>query len=65
MEQWRIAGPELERIRRQELRALTDDRALKAIHDLIELGDWSPVDGPRRERSGLVEQQALFQRQPR
>lgn len=52
---WRRAGPELERIRNEELRALTDD---KATFNATFLG----VSPPRRSTStsGLVEFQAYM-----
>jgi len=50
--QWEHAGPELERIRREELRQLTYDP--RAVSDLLDLGDRFPQRGPS---SGLVEMQ--------
>jgi hypothetical protein len=62
-EQWRIAyratSEALERIRTQELAAMTDEQALRQIESLC------VSEPPWRERpdwSGLVEQQALFHR---
>jgi hypothetical protein len=64
VEQWRAAyratAEELERIRARELHAMTDAEALRRMESLCVAGP------PWRERpdwSGLVEQQALFQRQ--
>jgi hypothetical protein len=62
-EQWRaeyFARTEaLERVRTRELAALTEEEAAKQIRSLC------VVEAPWRERpnwSGLVEQQAIFQR---
>jgi hypothetical protein len=62
MQQWREAAVELPRIRRQELRALTDEQALRAAGDLLALADLIPMSERRRTSSGLVDQQALFHR---
>jgi len=55
----RKAGPELEKIRREELRKLTDDDVRKQIHALLELANVAPCSRPL---SGLVEQQRIFQK---
>jgi hypothetical protein len=57
VETWRKAGPELERLRREELRALDVQRAIALL--------CGPVDyrlPPRAPKptSGLIEQQRLF-----
>jgi hypothetical protein len=62
VEQWRVTGPELARIRRQELRALTDARALVAANRLLSLVGVVYRNPARRTHSGLVEQQALLHR---
>lgn len=56
---WEEAGPLLEEQRWRELMALTDAQALKLTQSL--LGRQGIVRAPR-DTSGLVEQQALFQR---
>ncbi len=55
MQQWRAAGPELQRIRDNELRALDGSQASRAA---------SFVDGQRSTTnySGLIDQQAWFMR---
>jgi len=58
IETWRLAGPELEAIRRRELKALTDADVRQYVHDLF-TGPY-PFDIPAREGSGLVEQQRWF-----
>jgi hypothetical protein len=60
---WRLAGPELERMKRQELRALTDKEAYEQARALFAsvTGDaW--IDPDRRQSLGLIEQQLLFQK---
>jgi len=59
---WREAGPALEEVKRQELRAMSAERALwvaDAVLDMASHGWWNPA---RETRSGLVEQQDLFER---
>jgi hypothetical protein len=57
VETWKRAGPELERIRREELRAFRYEDKAGIIESLLEIG----VDfGRPRLTSGLVEQQRLF-----
>jgi len=59
---WREAGPALEKIKREELRAMTAERALwvaDAVLVMASHGWWNPA---RENWSGLVEQQALFER---
>ena len=62
MDNWREAGPELEVIKGRELRAMTPEQALEAadaVLDMASRGWWNPA---REAWSGLVEQQALFER---
>lgn len=54
---WQEAGPDLEAIRQQELRELTDADALAAADALLNLAAFL---GPDTAMSGLVEQQRLF-----
>lgn len=53
---WQTAGPELERIRREELRGLP--YKWEDVDMLLDMGDY--YDGPPRLTSGLVEMQRLF-----
>jgi hypothetical protein len=55
----RRAAPLLERIKRQELRRLTDDEQCQAMEDVLELAelDDSPTDS-----SGFVEMQRKLQK---
>jgi len=56
---WKRAGPELERVRREELRALD---AYAAIALLLGPADYTVEPRASRPSSGLVEQQRFFQR---
>ncbi|MBI4024629.1 MAG: hypothetical protein HY360_06580, partial [Verrucomicrobia bacterium] len=58
---WQTAGPELERIRREELRGLP--YKWKDVDTLLDMGDY--YDGPPRLTSGLVEMQRLFMKAAR
>jgi hypothetical protein len=53
---WERAGPELDRIRRMEVRGTDTVSALEALADAFE---WARRLPPRPS-SGLIEQQALF-----
>lgn len=57
IECWRVAGPELERIRREKLRNLGREECNRQIHALLGLGPHEP-----RVTTGLIEQQRIFQR---
>jgi hypothetical protein len=59
VERWRKAGPELEKVRREELRALTDAEARELFRSLLELAS---LHRQNRPTSGLVQQQRLFQK---
>ena len=61
VEHWQAVGPLLERVRHEELRAMTDDEAALAFESLAELA--CEVNNPTpRTTSGFVEQQRLFQK---
>lgn len=64
-QQWQSAYRDtveaLERIRAEELAAMTDEDALRCIESLSTIEPWR--DQPHW--SGLVDQQALFQRRKR
>jgi len=55
-----ITGPGLERIKKEELRALTDAQAAEDAETILSTSveDWTPES--RKTSSGLVEQQRLF-----
>ena len=57
VETWKRAGPELERVRREELRAFRHEENVGLIESLLDIG----VEfGRPRLTSGLIEQQRLF-----
>jgi hypothetical protein len=58
-EQYRATSEALERIRAQELAALTEEEAMRQIKSLRAFG---PVEREMSTESGLVEQQAVFHR---
>jgi len=58
VKQYRSAATELEAQRYAELRAMSDNKALRFANALLSI----PVANRRRETSGLIEQQAIFQR---
>ncbi len=58
---WDKTGPELERIRREELRGLPYRG--EDVDTLLEMGDH--YDGPPRDSSGLVEMQRFFMKAAR
>ena len=62
VETWKRAGPELERIRREELRAMDGPRTIALL-----CGEWDYSVPPRTPRptSGLVEQQRWFMKAAR
>ena len=56
---WKRAGPELERVLREELRAYKHEDNVEIIDGLLEIGCQF---AERRTTSGLVEQQRWFQK---
>ena len=59
IETWRHAGPELERIRRDEIRNADTQKAIKIFDGVVT--EVLKMHLPRLT-SGLVEQQAIFHR---
>jgi hypothetical protein len=57
VEIWKRAGPELERIRLEEVRGTDTTRAILILNDAFES---ARLTCSVRNTSGLVEQQALF-----
>ncbi|MFZ4695846.1 MAG: hypothetical protein ACOYMV_12040 [Verrucomicrobiia bacterium] len=57
IETWRRAGPELERIRREEIRKVETAAAMRALTDAFES---ALLHSSPSRWSGLVEQQAVF-----
>jgi hypothetical protein len=64
MSQWRSAAIELEKVRSQELRELSEQGSADLFNrcDIPEGGFW--ISPERSEASGLVEQQKFFMRSP-
>ena len=58
-ETWAKAGPELQAVRRRELREMTHEQRTRAF---ASLSQFASLLGKPRTTSGLVEQQRLFQR---
>lgn len=65
LDQWRAGAVALERQHRDELRALSPERALAASEALLDLAEPGRLSDSRRSHSGFVEQQALFHRRRR
>lgn len=60
VENWKETGPELERIRRREIRATDTPTALSALSSAFAAALF--LNPKPRPSSGLVEQQRLFSR---
>lgn len=60
--QWSETGRLMDAIRWQEVRALDDTTALRFADELIQMALAVPMPPERERSSGLVEQQAIFQR---
>ena len=62
VENWKAAGPELERLRREEIRSADTQKSIQ----LFDLAFKAALrNTPSRESSGLVEFQRLLKRLPR
>ena len=57
VETWKLAGPALEKIKREELRKLDYSKNLHIIDEMLQ---WACDHAKPRLTSGLVEQQRLF-----
>jgi len=63
VDNWRRVGPELERIKRDELRALSEEEGTRRAILVMEARAHEYGENPRpRKASGLIEQQRLFMR---
>ena len=62
LQQWSNARTALAQQKKEELRAMTQKQALAASDALLNLGAVSKLNPSRAFTSGLVEQQALFQK---
>ena len=59
VEQWKRVGPLLDKVRHDELRAMTDEQSRRAFESLAEFA-CEANDVTPRTTSGFVEQQRLF-----
>jgi len=59
VENWAKLGPQLEAIRRRELREMTYQQRVQAMDSLFQIGR---LVGKARTTSGLVQQQRLFRK---
>ncbi|MBA2622859.1 MAG: hypothetical protein H0U88_04465 [Chthoniobacterales bacterium] len=58
-----VTGPELERSKKEELRAMTEEEALRRVELVMNSrAQITWIDPLRRDSSGLVEQQRWFQK---
>ena len=57
VETWKVAGPMLEAVRKQEVRDMDTREALTALESAF---NYSARNLPPRESSGLVEMQKYF-----
>lgn len=61
VETWKVAGPELERIKQEELRAMDAATARDLTAQALSLGDsWFAVKRDMDRGSGMAKQQAIF-----
>ncbi len=60
VEKWKVVSEEMDRLKTEELRALTEEEAARQFNcmDLPEALLWTPEE--RVNSSGLVEQQRIF-----
>jgi hypothetical protein len=59
VQQWQRVGPIMEKLRHEELRAMTDEQARHAFLSVADLA-FKLSEWPVRTSSGFVEQQRLF-----
>lgn len=62
---WKVVGEELDRIKGEELRAMSEEESAERIHDVLLMADeWFQVNIPSASECGLIEQQRIFQKWP-
>lgn len=60
---WKVVGEELDRMKAEELRAMSEEESAVRIHDVMLMADeWLKVNIPIARECGLVEQQRIFQK---
>lgn len=65
VENWKRIGPELERMKRKELAALSEEDAFDQAETLSEsVADEMWIEPERTSAKGFMEQQRLFQKRP-
>jgi len=63
VETWRRAGDELDKIKAEELRALTEEKSAEYINDALLMADyWLALNPGETRECGMVEQQRIFQK---
>ncbi|HEY5793109.1 MAG TPA: hypothetical protein VIS74_07410 [Chthoniobacterales bacterium] len=63
VETWKQAGPELQRIKEEELRARSDEQLARDSEAALLLADhWLALHPGYERESGMIEQQRLFRK---
>lgn len=58
---WKVVGEELDRMKGEELRAMSEEESAARIHDVMLMADgWLKLNIPAPGECGLVEQQRIF-----
>lgn len=60
VEQWRVTGPLLEKIRIEELRNMTDEECREIAESILKAAPRANGWSPDPLTSGLIEQQRIF-----
>jgi len=60
---WQVASQEIDRLRAEELGAMSADESARLINDVMLMADhWLSLNGPQDRDCGLVEQQRIFRK---
>jgi len=63
---WKVVGEELDRMKGEDLRAMSEEDSAARIHDVMLMADeWFKLHIPPLRECGLIEQQRIFQKWPR
>ena len=63
VETWKQAGPELDRVKEDELRQRSDQDFAKDTHEVLQMADhWLQLNPGFERHSGMVEQQRIFRK---